>query len=362
MAVSSFSTKALVLGLLSASSLAYVAHPRDYNVEPSLELDADIATTSSAVEFATTSSAAPSAPTQAALKLTVNIPDNIQPIVDSDFPDPAIIQGPDGKWWAFGTSSGGGPNVRVASADDPAGPWTYDPDQDAKPDLAWTSTRNTWAPDVQKLAEGEYVLYYSAPPADNSRQCLGAARSSNVQGPYVPLPEPLMCRQSIGGVIDVSGFLDPTDGRRYITYKIDGGGVDVAGVNYTTPIFVREVSPDDGTTFLGDEVLINYRLEEDGPLVEAPQIVYRDGHYIHLFSSHAYYQDEYDTKYAVADNVMGPYVRGGQLIAAGMGGLLGPGGAQAVQDDNSDVIVFHGICHDREARCLYVATFSVEQV
>jgi hypothetical protein len=351
-----FSTKALLLGLLSGSSLAYVIQRRQ-DVPTSIIPRLSTTETTSAPATATSSSEG-----KTTIKVSVSIPDNIQPVIDTDFPDPAIIQGPKGKWWAFGTSAGGGPRVRIASADSPNGPWTYDPDTDAKPDLAWTSDQNTWAPDVQMLAEDSFVLYYSAPRSSGGSQCLGAARASTPSGPYTPDSEPLMCRDDNGGVIDISGFLDPNTGKRYITYKLEGREVNVDGTNYITPLFVREVSTEDGTTFLGDEALIGWRTEDDGYLVEAPQIIYRSGHYILFYSSHAFNAEDYDTKYAVADSVTGPYERKGQLIAAPQGGLWGPGGAQAVSADGVDLLVFHGWCNDRKGRCMYSTEYTVEEV
>lgn len=87
------------------------------------------------------------------LKLTAQIPEVIQQQVNTSFPDPAVIQGPQGKWWAYATAAAlPGPRIQLASADDPNGPWTFLEGEDAKSASTWSSTDSDWAPDVQHTA------------------------------------------------------------------------------------------------------------------------------------------------------------------------------------------------------------------
>ena len=62
-------------------------------------------------------------------------------------------------------------------------------------------------------------MYYSATiVADLRLHCVGAAKASNVLGPYVPLDEPFVCPTEQGGAIDASGY--EADGQRYVLYKV----------------------------------------------------------------------------------------------------------------------------------------------
>lgn len=150
-----------------------------------------------------------------------------------------------------------------------------------------------------------------------------------------------------GGAIDPSGFQDH-DGKRYITYKIDGnslgGGGQCGNANgeFKTPIMLQEVSEKDGTTLVGKQQPILDRGPYDGPYIEAPDLVRtEEGVYVLFFSSQCYNGPNYDTSYATSINgVLGPYEKsskplllsgdaGGQLRSPGGAGI-GPGGARMV--------------------------------
>lgn len=81
----------------------------------------------------------------------------------------------------------------------------------------------------------------------------------------------------------------------------------------------------------------------DGPLVEAPSLVKVNGVYVLFFSSNCYSGGLYDTSYATATNIKGPYTKAqapnAPLLQTGTpykqlyspGGLdVGPGGVNVV--------------------------------
>jgi beta-xylosidase len=278
----------------------------------------------------------------------------LAPVIDADFPDPGLLQDASGQWVAFATS-GNGHDVQVATAEDPFGPWTL-LDKEALPDKGWTSGKNYWAPDVRMLADGSYIMYFSGQLNSSSTHCIGVARSDTSTGPYtIDGDEPLICPTAQGGAIDPSGFLDEATGKRYIVYKVDGNAA-----NTDTPLKLQQVSATDGSTLIGDAVTIMDRIEaEDGPLVEAPNLVkLSDGRYLLFFSSHMYSDDAYDVKYAVADSIEGPYVRGAEaLLSTPEMGLKGPGGGTSSEDPG--VLVFHGYCREH-VRCMYVIGYNIE--
>ncbi|KAK4113819.1 glycoside hydrolase family 43 protein [Canariomyces notabilis] len=331
------------------------------------------------------------------------------PLLPFDFPDPCVIQDPaSGAWYAFATGS----NVQAATAPSPQGPWTYLPQADPLPHPGnWTAGpgSQTWAPSVHYLpsdssknnnnnnhgdedgnGNGTFIMYYSGQLAapQSALHCVGAAVSSSgsVLGPYSPLPSPLACPLDQGGAIDPAGFVDPPTGKRYLLYKVDGNALGLGGEcnngvepRRQTPIVLQEVDPADGVSFVGEGVVVFDRGEEDGALVEAPDLVfYRDedqeveegswggggggggrGRYVLFYSNHCWDGPRYSVNYAVAENITGPYERvdGGPVIRTGdRFNITAPGGAAAAP--GARWMVFHGNCP--AGRCLFGADMEAQ--
>ncbi|KAL4928928.1 glycoside hydrolase family 43 protein [Aspergillus undulatus] len=262
-------------------------------------------------------------------------------VLDRDFPDPSITQTPDG-WYSFGTTSGGR-NVQVAHSTDFVA-WEFLEDHDALPGLPeWVADEPmVWAPDVIQQDDGRYIMYYARIREDVDRHYLGVATSSAIEGRYCPVEHPLACPIEQGGAIDAAGFKDD-DGTVYVTYKVDGSRLTTDdGEVHPTPLVLQEVKGD-GFTPVGEPVTLLDRTHEDGPLIEAPVIVKSDGFYYLFFSSHLFNNPDYDSKYATAPSVAGPYTRKGRVVAPGdpssVGPLSGPGGADITEDGTK--FVFH---------------------
>jgi arabinan endo-1,5-alpha-L-arabinosidase len=74
------------------------------------------------------------------------------PVMDADFPDPAVFHLTDGSWVAYATNRNGH-NVQVATSPDFT-TWTLQSSTDAMPTVpAWVKADSpaVWAPDVQQL-------------------------------------------------------------------------------------------------------------------------------------------------------------------------------------------------------------------
>ncbi|KAL5336879.1 glycosyl hydrolase [Aspergillus crustosus] len=176
-----------------------------------------------------------------------------------------------------------------------------------------------WAPDVFQRDDGRYVLYYSTIPREDTR------------------------RHCIGGAIDADGFRDD-DGILYITYKVDGSAINTEGNDnyHPTPLVLQEVEAD-GYTRVGEPITLLDRNESDGRLIEAPSITKVDGIYYLFYSSHMFNSPDYDSKFATAPSVAGPYTQWGRVIAPGdpsdVGPLSGPGGADVSVDGAK--LLFH---------------------
>ncbi len=152
---------------------------------------------------------------------------------------------------------------------------------------------------------------------------------------------------SQGGAIDPAGFTD-SDGTIYVVYKIDGNSIGHGGNCNNgiapfapTPIMIQPMEAD-GVTPRGRPTKILDRSDADGPLVEAPSLVWsREGVYVLFFSSNCFAGPNYDTSYATASNIMGPYTKSGRpLLVTGSGNnLYSPGGTDVLADGKK--IVFH---------------------
>lgn len=119
--------------------------------------------------------------------------------------------------------------------------------------LAWAQSDTLWAPDVIKLADGRYYMYYNACKGDSPRSALGIAVANQVEGPYVNQ-----------GIILKSGMwgLASEDGSIYNALKhpntVDpnvffdaGGKLWMVYGSYSGGIFILKLDPQTGKPIAG---------------------------------------------------------------------------------------------------------------
>jgi beta-xylosidase len=100
----------------------------------------------------------------------------------------------------------------------------------------------------------------------------------------------------------------------------------------------------------------------EGLLVEAPTLWLQDGKYYLFYSANAFNDRRYAVGYAVADSILGPYVKAeGPFLATDLAaGLVGPGGQDIVIGPRGDSwMLFHGWAPDAYRR-LYLAPLTWE--
>ncbi|WP_344981357.1 family 43 glycosylhydrolase, partial [Streptosporangium fragile] len=267
-------------------------------------------------------------------------------VVDT-FPDPAMIRGKDGFWYAYGTQnpvfqSRGEDGERILpilrSGDMVT--WEYAGEvftPATRP--AWHNGSRLWAPDI-RYAGGRYHLYYSVP----GRNTVGLATAPTPTGPWTDagavLPSPSGCPT---GNIDQAQFTD-TDGTPYMYW----GSYDV--------ICVAKMNGDLTRT----EGAVTQIAR--GRRMEGAFVVRRDGYY-YLFYSDAGCCDGaysgYQVKVGRATSPTGPFTDDegvglmeltskGAIVAGANGNRwIGPG-HNGFQTDLSgqDWLVYHGIPSD----------------
>ena len=219
------------------------------------------------------------------------------PVLDCDFPDPAVIRAPDGFYYAYATQSQRGGewiNIQVARSPDLIH-WEQLGDAlPQKPDWA-SATQDFWAPYV--LRDGDrYLMYYSATHdachEPERGHCLAVATAQDPAGPFVDMGMPLLLGVGFE-YIDPMVFIDPASGRWLLYW---GSGFQ--------PIRVQELASD-GMAFLPGSEPINLvwpnPVEGAFPrLVEAAWAIRHEDHYYLFYSG---------------DNCCGPDAEYGVMVA-----------------------------------------------
>jgi beta-xylosidase len=142
-------------------------------------------------------------------------------IMNVDWPDPSFVLDP---------TTGNGHTVQVAVKFPDQAEWKRIDQEPLTSVGKWAENHDIWAPDVQYINEHSWVMYYSAPSAqDKSKHCVGAATASSVAGPYTPRDEYISCDLGAGGAIDPSGYYDKASNTRWVVYKIDGNTLGGSG-------------------------------------------------------------------------------------------------------------------------------------
>ncbi|MBB5159606.1 beta-xylosidase [Saccharopolyspora phatthalungensis] len=268
------------------------------------------------------------------------------------FPDPSVIRGKDGLWYAYGTQSkvpqsqgkDGQRILPILRSRDMIN-WQYAGQVfTPKTRPAWQGGSGLWAPDI-RYVNGLYHLYYSVP----GRQTVGLATSPTPTGPWADdgavLPRPTGCPTSN---IDQSLFTD-TDGTRWLYWG-----------SYDTVCVARMNA--DATRTVGEA-----RQIAQGRRMEGGFVVKRGGYY-YLFYSDGGCCDGaysgYQVKVGRSASPTGPFVddegvdlrsptsKGGIVVGANGNKWIGPG-HNALQTDlaGQDWLVYHSVpADDRDPR------------
>lgn len=276
------------------------------------------------------------------------------PVIDSDFPDPAIIQTADGYFYAYATQTLRGDqwiNIQVARSLDLVN-WEYLGDAlPQKPKWA-AATQDFWAPSV--IYDGStYIMYYSATPDichhHERGHALAIATSKSPAGPFIDMGEPLLLGEGFE-YIDPMAFDDPATGKRLLYW---GSGFQ--------PIKVQELADDRMSFAEGSKSTeLIWPNPDKGAfprLVEAAWVVCH-GDFYYLFYSgdnccgpHA----EYGVMVARSKDAFGPFetleeAKGvpHSLMLFKSERWLAPGHNSIATDKNGDLwMVYHAIDVDR---------------
>ncbi|GAA4587902.1 hypothetical protein GCM10023107_07510 [Actinoplanes octamycinicus] len=259
------------------------------------------------------------------------------------FPDPAVIRGKDGTWYAYGTTNPifhsrgetGEHILPILSSPDLVH-WTYAADAITVTPAYWAASTRAWAPDIRYL-DGRYHLTYAL-----SNGGIALLTGATPVGPWTD--RGLLVRPSDSGcptgTIDQALFTD-TDGTHYLYW----GSYDTLCVQQLTA---------DGLGRVGAVTQVGRGRRAEGSFV-----VRRDGWY-YLFFSDAGCCDGafsgYTVKVGRSTSPRGPFVtpsgldlmaltsKDGIVLAASGNRWIGPGhNALATDLAGQDWLVYHAI-------------------
>jgi beta-xylosidase len=278
------------------------------------------------------------------------------PVYDQNFADPFVLATGDG-YVAFATNGPVGKIQTLHSSD----LVEWEQVGEALPQLPWWSTPGkVWAPEVVKLADDRYLLYYTTAHDASGRQCVSVAVASKPEGPYSDdSTEPLICQPDEGGSIDASPFAD-ADGTRYLYWKNDGNAIGV-----DTWIYAQRLTPD-GLRLTGERhKLIKQDLPWEGTLVEAPFMLLRDGKYHLFYSANAFDKADYAVGHAACDSATGACHKSGDPILSTTDDAAGPGHNMVLEKDGRYWFVYHawdpgGVGVDPPGRTMWLSELTWE--
>jgi len=219
------------------------------------------------------------------------------PVLDADFPDPAVILAPDGYYYAYATQTlreGHWINIQMARSADLVD-WEYLGDALPEKPVWARTTQDFWAPSV--IFDGTtYFMYYSATPDVCQRHerghGLAIATATSPQGPFVDSGQPLLLGEGFE-FIDPMAYDDPATGKLLLYW---GSGFQ--------PIKVQELAPDRMAFAPGsqptDLIWPNPVKGAFPRLVEASWLTHHDGFYYLFYSG---------------DNCCGPDAEYGVMVA-----------------------------------------------
>ena len=271
----------------------------------------------------------------------------INPVLDTDFPDPAVIRTGDGFFYVYATQ-GGDPirNIQVARSSDLVN-WRLVGDAlPVKP--RWASkTQDFWAPDV-RYAGGSYYLYYSAKPdaalTDDKRGlCLAVAKSEAPEGPFTDVGQPLRCGEGFVN-IDPFAFDDATTGKRLLYWGSGFGPIKVQELAEDRISFAPGSRPIDLVHPIRTEDASEYQR-----LVEGVWVIRRHGWYYLFYSGDNCCgpKAHYAVMVARSRSATGPFetrTRPLHLVVEANGAWNAPGHNSVIPDAaNEDWILYHGV-------------------
>ena len=201
--------------------------------------------------------------------------------------DPSIIKADDGYFYIFGSHMAAARSLdlidwEMISTNAQEGcTLVENVQEEMKEALVYSRTNTFWAPDVIRLQDGKYYMYYCTCEGSQPLSMLGRAVADNPEGPYVNLG--VFLKSGYPGynanvqpnVVDPCVFFD-AEGRLWMVYGSYSGGIFILELDTETGLPLDNGQPGYGKKLLG----------KNHARIEAPYILYSpETEYYYLFLS-----------------------------------------------------------------------------
>jgi beta-xylosidase len=286
---------------------------------------------------------------------TINLMQYQNPVYPFDFADPFVLKTAHG-YFAYGTAAAAedGRIFPVLHSSDLVH-WTRL--GGALLPLTEPKAFSYWAPEVIEN-NGRFYLFYSASTsASDEHHRLRVAIADEPAGPFTDSGHLLLPKA--GFTIDASPFRDPRTGQFFIFFATDfesdepfGTGLAVAGLSddllsASTPVRPIVRAQADWQIYERNR---NYKgkLWPKWNCVEGPNVVFHEEKYYCFYSGGAWHGDNYGVGFAVADHPLGPWhdefgAKGAFVLKGIPNKVIGPGHNSCVlrPDGKTFYMVYH---------------------
>ena len=183
--------------------------------------------------------------------------------------------------------------------------------------FAWTTVTDLWAPDVAKLDDGKFYMYYCSCQGSSPLSALGVAVASSVEGPYVN--KQIVLKSGMVGVSEDGTPYDATKHPNVVdpqVFKDATGKLWMVYGSYSGGIFIMAVDPASGLPVSGPagQGYGKHLLGGNHAEIEGAYILYSPASkYYYLFTSWGGLAANggYNVRVARSLAPDGPYVDGG---------------------------------------------------
>jgi arabinan endo-1,5-alpha-L-arabinosidase len=274
---------------------------------------------------------------------TVEKGNYINPVFNHDFPDPNLVKGTDGYFYAYSTEAdwtgdgipGGRRFMPILKSKDLMAWEQAGSVLNGRP--SWKSDGGLWAPDATEHM-GKYFVYYSYSTWGDPNPGIGVATADQPQGPFTDNGKVFLSKE-VGVDNSIDQYVMEDSGKLYMVW---GSFHGIYGIELT----------DDGLQTVGEKFKLG------GDAYEGSYI-YKKGDFYYYFGSTGSccegIKSTYKVRVARATSFKGPYIdkdgkplleNGGNLLLQANGGTLGFVGTghngDIFTDDNGDTwMLYH---------------------
>jgi arabinan endo-1,5-alpha-L-arabinosidase len=176
--------------------------------------------------------------------------------------------------------------------------------------LKWAQTNTFWAPDVRKLNDGRYYMYYCCCRGDSPLSALGVAVSDKPEGPFKNLG--IILKSGMAGISEDGTWYDATNHPNVVDPNVffdKEGKLWMVYGSYSGGIYILQMDPDTGFLFPG-QGYGKKLLGRNHSRIEGPYILYApktDYYYLFLSFGGLDVNGGYNIRVCRSKNPDGPY-------------------------------------------------------